>query len=278
MSRSLWRVAAAAILATVAACHPEFNLKTFTTNEALYTASLSEFQHHRWDNAIAGFEKLTTDLSARDTLLPKSYWYLGQAHDHNGEHLLAAQSFSRLVESFPDDSLADDAALESARSYAKLWRKPELDPTYGETAISQYNTLIGLYPQSPLIPQAQKEIAKLENWFAIKDYDAGMFYLRRKAYDSANLYFKDVLAKYATTPTAKDAALRLVESYKAIHYREDASDLCTQLRLRFPTDRETSDICRGIPNSTTVAADSTTAGKPPTDTAASKSPAKPPTR
>ena len=31
--------------------------------------------------------------------------------------MLAAQSFSRLVESFPDDSLADDAALEAARSY-----------------------------------------------------------------------------------------------------------------------------------------------------------------
>lgn len=278
MSRSFLRVATAAVLVAAAACHPEFNLKTFTTNEALYTASFHEYQHHHWDNAISGFEKLTTDLSARDTLLPLSYWYLGQSHDHNGEHLLAAQSYSRLVESFPDDSLADDAALESARAYAKLWRKPELDPVYGETALSQYNTLIGLYPKSPLIPKAQQEIARLENWFAIKDYDAGMFYFRRKAFDSADIYFKDVLAKYATTPTAKDAALRLVESYKAIHYRDDAIDLCTQLRQRFPTDRETGDVCRGIPNAATATADSS-ALKPHPDTAAVK-PAgpKPPTR
>ena len=106
----------------------------------------NEFQHKRWDNAVSGFEKLTTDLSARDSLLPRSYWYLASAHERLGEHLLAAQSFSRLVESFPEDSLADDAALESSRSYRRLWRKPQLDPMYGETAIASYNTLIGLYP------------------------------------------------------------------------------------------------------------------------------------
>ena len=230
----------------VAACRPEFNLKNFTSNEALYSASYSEFQRKHWDNAVAGFEKLTTDLPARDSLLPRSYWYLASAHEHLDEYLLAAQSFNRLVETFSDDTLADDAALESSRAYRKLWRKPELDPTYGETAIAQYNTLIGLYPTSPLIPAAQKEIADLENWFAIKDYRAGMYYFRRKAYDSGILYFKDAVTKYASSPASKDAALRLVDSYKAIRYKEDASELCTQLRQRYPSDRSVSETCAGV--------------------------------
>jgi outer membrane protein assembly factor BamD (BamD/ComL family) len=128
---------------------------------------------------------------------------------------------------------------------------------YGETALASYNTLIGLYPTSPLIPVAQKEIAELENKFAIKDYDAGMYYFRRKAYDSGMLYFKDVLAKYATVPKARDAALRLVESYKANRYREDASDLCTQLRQRYPGDSGVNKVCAGVPNTAaTVRADS----------------------
>ena len=145
-------VAALVVLVGVAACRPEFQLKNFTTNEALYAASLREYQRHHWDNAVTGFEKLTTDLPPRDTLLPRSYWYLASAHEHMDEHLLAAQSFSRLVETFPEDSLADDAALEAARSYRRMWRKPQLDPTYGETALASYNTLIGLYPTSPLDP------------------------------------------------------------------------------------------------------------------------------
>jgi outer membrane protein assembly factor BamD len=228
------------------ACRPEFQLKNLTTNEALYSASLSEYKHKRWDNAVSGFEKLTTDLPARDTLLPLSYWYLASAHQRMGENLLAAQSYGRLVESFPDDTLADDAALEAARSYKRMWRKPQLDPTYGETALASYNTLIGLYPNSKLIPQAQKDIAELENWFAIKDYDAGMYYFRRKAYDSAILYFKDDLTKYATAPQAHDAGLRLVQAYKAIRYREDASELCAQLRERYREDRDVQRVCTGV--------------------------------
>ena len=179
--------------------------------------------------------------------------------------MLAAQSFSRLVESFPEDSLADDAALEAARAYKRLWRKPGLDPMYGETAIASYNTLIGLYPDSPLIPVAQKDIAELQNMFAIKDYDAGAYYFRRKAYDSGILYFKDVLEKYPESPTARDAGLRLILAYKAIRYREDAAELCTQMLARYTKDRDISSACADVPRPV-AKADSippTTAKPPP---------------
>ncbi len=166
MPRYSWRLAATLSMVSAAACRPDFQLKNYTSNETLYSASLREYERRKWDNAVSGFEKLTTDLSARDSLLPRSYWYLAWAHEHIGEHLLAAQSFNRLVESFPEDTLADNSALEAARSYRKMWRKPQLDPQYGEMALSQYNTLIGLYPDSPLLPTAQKEIGDVENWFA----------------------------------------------------------------------------------------------------------------
>ena len=124
-----------------------------------------------------------------------------------------------------------------------MWRKPALDPTYGETALATYNTLLGLYPTSPLIPEAKKELAELEDMFAQKNYLAGMYYLRRKAYDSGIIYFKDVLAKYPTTPTARLAQLRLVDSYKAIRYKEDAADACAVLRKNYPDDAEVRTTC-----------------------------------
>lgn len=256
MYRHFWRYAAAGLLIVgAAACHPDFVLKKYDTNEKLYQAGLREFNRHKWDNAIAAFEKLTLDLPARDSLLPRSYWYLATAHEKQGEHLLAAQSYSKLVESFPDDSLAPSSALEAARSYWHLWRKPSLDPTYGMTALATYNTLLGLYGQdsraAPIIATAQKELAELENWFAIKNYDAGMFYMRRHAYDSAIIYFKDVLSQWPNAPKARDASLRLVDAYKAIRYREDASDTCTQLRKKYPNDAEVSVTCKGIPDAAT---------------------------
>jgi outer membrane protein assembly factor BamD len=217
------------------------------------------------DNAIAAFEKLTTDLPARDTLLPRSHWYLAKAHQEKGEWVSAASSFNHLVESFPDDTLSDDAALEAARSYRKLWRKPTLDPTYGESARVSYSTLLSLYPQSPLVPAAQKELADLEEMFAQKSYLAGLYYMKRGGFDSGIIYFKDVLAKHPTSPTARLAQLRLVESYKAIRYKEDAQDACGLLRKSYPDDKDVRITCADVPAASTATA-TTPSSAPPTST------------
>ena len=275
------RTLALTLLVIVAACHPQFEVAKFPTNEALYRAAMVEYSHGRWDNAVTAFEKLTTDLPARDTLLPRAHWYLAQSHQKRQEWVLAATSFSRLVESFPDDTLADDAALEGARSYAKLWRKPALDPTYGLSAEASYNTLLSLYPDSPLAPVAKTELARLMEMFAEKDYLSGMYYLRRKAYDSGIIYFKDVLNKYPTTPTARNAQLRLVDAYKAIRYKEDASDACGALLKSYPDDAEVRETCKGVATPASPVA-STPDNAPPSTTgppapAPSAAPSVPPT-
>ena len=255
MHQRFWRRAAAGlILALASACRPDFKLNRYKTHEELFRAGVHEFERRKWDNAIAAFEKLTLELPARDSLLPRAYWYLGTAHERQGEHLLAAQGYTKLVESFPDDTLSDNAALEAARSYRRLWRKPTLDPTYGETSLATYNTLVGLYPTSPLIPVAEKEIGELENMFAIKNYETGLFYLRRKAFDSAIIYLKDVLSRWPNAPQTRMAGIKLVEAYKAIRYREDASELCTQLRKKYVNDAGVRGVCSGIPDVATPTA------------------------
>jgi outer membrane assembly lipoprotein YfiO len=245
----------ATALAGVVGCARGFQVSQYSSSTtALYQAGLREFNRKHWDNAVAAFEKLTLELPARDTLLPRSQYYLGQAHVHRGENLLAAQAFSRLVESFPDDSLADDALIESAEAYKRLWRKPVLDAQYGQTAIETYRTLLSLYPTSPLRARATKGIAQLEEWMAAKDYNAGMFYLRRKAYDSAIIYFRDVTKSFPATDKARQSYLRLADAYKAIRYRDDLAEVCSTLRQNYPTDREVRSTCGGVP---------TTAATPP---------------
>lgn len=231
------------VVTLLSACRGGFRLNRYPTNETLYQAALQEFQKRKWNNAIAAFEKLTSDLPARDTLLPRSYWYLAQAHTRQREHLLAAQSFGRLFESFPDDTLADDAAMEAARSYRRLWRKPMLDATYGETALATYNTLIGLYPTSPYVEPARAEILGLEQWFATKSYETGRYYLRRKAYDSAIIYLRTVIERWPHVPRARDALLRLAEAYDAIRYRDDYNDACARLRRDYPGDPDVAEAC-----------------------------------
>ena len=236
------------ILATLAACSRSFNVGRYQgRNEDLFRFSLAEYRRGAWDNAVTGFERLTLDLPARDTLLAPSFFYLGRAQARRKEWLLAAQTMNRLAETFPTDTLADDALWEAGRAYERLWRKPVLDAANGAQAQSAFRTMIALYPESSRRVAAEAELAKLDDWLATKDYENGLHYLRRKAYDSAIIYFRDVIRNYPTTPRVRDAYLALVRAYRAIRYTEDANEACAALRTAYPNDADVRETCGPAP-------------------------------
>ena len=237
----------ALLLAAPLACKPPFNPKTYSSADKLYQAALAEYKARRYDNAAKAFEQLTLDLSARDPRLPLAYYYLAQSQSRNGEYLLAAGTYNRLIDAFPQDSLVDDAFYLSGIAYEHEWRQPQLDPTYGKNAQTAFESLVGSFPDSQYAPLAKKELDKLDEWFARKDYDTGYLYLKRKAFDSAIIYFKDVIRLHPNAKTTRDAYLRLHESYRAIRYVEDARELCDVMRKTYPNDREVSKTCGPAP-------------------------------
>lgn len=252
----LFRLSVLLLVALSGACGRGFRVARYTTNESLFNAALNEFERKKWDNAVVAFEKLTFDLPARDTLLPLAQWYLAQAYSGRREHILAAQQFNRLSESFATDSLADDAMYRAAREYHQMWKRPTLDANYGEQALVAYQSLLGLYPDTELKGAAEAQIDSLQEWFAAKDYLSGLYYFRRKAYDSAIIYFKDVVKNHPQTDKSREAQLRLAESYEAIRYREDKKEVCAALHDKHPRDLEVRKIC-GLPDSVATTAPGT---------------------
>ena len=265
VDKRLYRLSILIFLAAVSgACGRGFKLSRYTTNDALFNAAVNEFGRKKWDNAVSAFEKLTFDLPARDTLLPVAHWYLARAHAGRGEHVLAAQAYNRLAESFATDSLADNAMYEAAREYQKLWRRPSLDANYGEQALSAYQSMLGLYPDSELKEQAEKQMGSLQEWFASKDYESGLYYFRRKAFDSAIIYFKDVVKNYPLTAKSREAYLRLAESYEVIRYREDKKEVCATLQDKYPSDKEVALACGAPPTAVSTRPKSDTTSPPDT--------------
>ncbi|HEY3112908.1 MAG TPA: outer membrane protein assembly factor BamD [Gemmatimonadaceae bacterium] len=230
------------------ACKPPFNPKQYPSADKLYAVALAEYKKGHYDNAAKAFEQLTLDLSARDPRLPLAYYYLAQSQTKNGEYLLAAGTYNRLIDAFPQDTLVDDAFFLSGRAYQHEWRRPQLDATYGKSAQTAYESLLTTYPDSPYAARAKNELAKLDEWFAEKDYDTGYLYLKRKAFDSAIIYFKDVIRLHPNAPKTREAYLRLLEAYRAIKYTEDARDLCDAMRKAYPNDREVREQCGPAPS------------------------------
>ncbi|HEY0930305.1 MAG TPA: outer membrane protein assembly factor BamD [Gemmatimonas sp.] len=242
------------VAAAVAGCSRGFRPQDFATPEALFKASLQEFERKKWDNAQLGFERLTNDLSSRDPLLAPAYFYLALTHERKHEYLLAAQAFERVTDGFPDDTLAATAMLGSGRSYQNIWRRPSLDPEQGQKAVSVLRALLSSYPDAKETEDAKVRIATLEEWFAEKDYQTGVHYVRvRRAIDPAIIYFKDVVTTYPSTKAARLSWLRLHELYTKIRWKEDAAETCTAMWKAYPGDPEVRTACGAQPADTTAA-------------------------
>src|SRR6267142_4377418 len=146
----------ALLLAAPLACKPPFDPKTYQNADKLYKVAMAEYNAGRYDNAEKAFEKLTLDLSARDPRLPLAYYYLAQSQTKKGEYLLAAGTYNRLIDAFPQDTLVDDAFYLSGKAYQHEWRKPQLDALYGRSAISAFESLVSTFPDSPIAPGAKR--------------------------------------------------------------------------------------------------------------------------
>jgi len=240
-----WRVLILlSIAATLAACSGGFRPQNFANPEALFRASLIEYERKNWENAQIGFERLTNDLSARDPLLAPAFFYLAMSHEQRGELLLAAQAFQRVTDGFPDDTLAPTSMLGVGRSYQKLWRRPALDPENGQKAVSILRALLSSYPDAKETQDAKARIAQLEEWFAEKDYLTGVHYVRvRRAIDPAIIYFKDVVTTYPNTKAARLSWLKLHELYVKIRWKDDAAETCTAMWKAYPGDADVKAAC-----------------------------------
>ena len=180
---------------------------------------------HRGDyrRAQAALQRLTFELPPGDSALAEVRYYMAESWFQQGDYVQAAS-----------DLYAPLALLRAGDANLRLWRRPELDPSYGETALAIYQELAGRFPDSDAAVRARAHVRRLENQFAEKTYKTGIFYMRRKAFDSAIIYFKDVVANYPNAKRASDALLRLVDSYRAIGYKEELQETCDHLRRFYP--------------------------------------------
>ena len=206
------------------------------------------YRHGKWGDAEKALNRVILELPPGDTRISRAHFYLGEALFAQRKQLEAAREFRKTSDETPNDPLAPEALLRLGDVYADLWRRPELDPTYGQTALSTYQELLNRYPGSEAAKRSQKRIAELNEWFATKEYKAALFYFRLKAYDSAILYLKDLVATYPRTAIVPEALVKLVQAYKALGYREDVQETCGYLRRFHPNAPRAREVCPAPPS------------------------------
>jgi outer membrane protein assembly factor BamD len=204
---------------------------------------MAAFERGDCGDAEIGFQRLTYDFSMRDPRRAVVRFNLAECQFRGKRYLEAAREFRRVADEHAQDSIAPHALLRAGDSNSRLWRRSELDATYGLGALTVYSELLARYPNSPAAEDARERIGELNEKFASKAYDTGVFYFRLKAYDSSIIYFKGVVADYPQTSYASEALLKLVEVYEQIGYEEDKQDMCLQLERYYPESLAEASSC-----------------------------------
>jgi outer membrane protein assembly factor BamD len=211
--------------------------------DSLFRQAEQLVRRGKWGEAIKHLERVLLEFSPGDSRIPQARYFLGESKFAIGSHLEAALEFRRVSDETPNDPLAPEALLRVGDVYADLWRRPELDPSYGQTALATYQELLNRYANTSAASRAQERITELQERFAYKEYRAGLFYFKLKAYDSAILYLKDVVATYPRATVAPEALLKLVEAYRRLGYQEDVQETCGYLRRFHPNAVRGRSLC-----------------------------------
>ena len=211
--------------------------------DTLWAEANERFRTEDWDDAQALLDRFVLEAPVNDARRIEARMMVGEVAFARGNRLEAAREFRRVSDETPTHPLAPRALLRVGDAHAALWRRPELDPTYGQSALATYQELLNRYPDSEVAAQAREKIARLNDWFAEKAFKAARYYLRLKAYDSAIIYLRDLLAAYPQSAIAPQALLRLIGAYRELGYLEDVRETCEYLRRFHPDTPEADEAC-----------------------------------
>lgn len=213
------------------------------TIDSLWRQGEQAIRLGKWADAEKLLDRALLEFAPGDSRIARAHFLLGEARFAQNRHLEAAREFRRASDDTPNNPIASEALLRLGDVYADLWRRPELDPSYGQTALATYQELSNRYPGSPAVKRAQQRITELNERFATKAYKAALYYFRLKAYDSAILYLKDLVATYPKTTVVPEALIKLVQAYRALGYREDVQETCEYIRRFHPRAPKANEFC-----------------------------------
>jgi outer membrane protein assembly factor BamD len=225
------------LLAGFAGCSARSGQQAQLSPDQLYERAQGLLNDHKWTDAIAAFEQFVLQYPTHPRIQEVRF-RLAEGYFGKKEFITAGNEFSRLASDYPAGPYADDARFKVCESYYRLSPKTQLDQQYTRAAYDHCQSLIAYFPESEFVTRARELSLELRNKLAEKEYQAGEFYFRRGAYDSAIIYYDATLRDYADSAQAPRALTRLITIYQSLGYKEEEEAARQRLLKDYPTSPE----------------------------------------
>ena len=158
--------------------------------------------------AIEMYQKVV-DNAPYGKYADQSLFKIGECYKKAGDFQQARLAFQKLVDEHPESKLAEEANFQVGLCASQASLKPSYDQSVTDEALKEIEDFAKRHPESKLTADADKMHKSLREKKAQSDYTIAEFYWKQKWYDSAGEYYKDIVANFPDTETAKKAEERL---------------------------------------------------------------------
>jgi outer membrane assembly lipoprotein YfiO len=224
------------LLVLSSACSSAPRLDRFDA-DGLFAHATAMARDGNWARAIDAFQRFTFEYATHPRY-QEARFQLAEAYFSDEQYITAANEYSRLADDFPAGPWSDDSRFKVCEAYRRLSPRIELDQEYTRAAIEHCQSLLAYHPGSPFVDSAGSIITTMQEKLARKLYEAGAYYERRGAIDSAILYFERAVQEHPGTSLAPRALARLVRIYDELEYREEGQSARDRLLRDYPESPE----------------------------------------
>lgn len=190
-------------LTLIIGCH-SYNVRSDITGEERFALAKKMFENEDYRDAQTQF-KIVVLNNPGVTFVDDAQYYLAECHFEMGEFIIAADEYNRLIRLYPNSEWVDDARFKIGLADFELSPKPSLDQKYTRRAIENLQRFIEDYPQSELVPKAERILQTCRRKLAEKEFKAGELYRKLSDCEAALVYFDSVINNYYDTRFVKNA-------------------------------------------------------------------------
>ncbi|MCX8064388.1 MAG: outer membrane protein assembly factor BamD [Candidatus Hydrogenedentes bacterium] len=135
----------------------------------------------------------------------EAQYKIGLCHQARKEYLEASYEYKKVIENYPQSEWIDDARYSLAKCYYETSSPPQYDQSKSELAIEAVDEFIRNHPDDPKCEELKKIRAEMREKIAEQKYIIAQFYEKKRAFNSARIYYKLISEKYQDTSWAKKA-------------------------------------------------------------------------
>jgi outer membrane protein assembly factor BamD len=158
--------------------------------------------------AIEIFNKVIEN-STYGPLAPKAEYKLGLVLKSLMRYYEAEDAFNKVITSYPDSEWVEAAKFQIALCRQAISRGPDYDQGATQEAKDKFQEFVRDHPDATLSNAAERNIVQLNEKEAESSYNIGIFYEKQKQYDSAKIYYNDIVNNNPNSPWASKALERL---------------------------------------------------------------------